>query len=210
MVTLAGLGTIRQGLTEAGPYAAGITPADGLPHPSYVLTMTGIPRPLPGFVKGDATRLWPVLKDGAPGVVSATIPLDDGADDLLPVVEIGVGPALTDIDKSTSVIQSGSLAGVYVPVTGKDSESGEVADLSEALVRLALTLNLPVDSDYQAGSWLTRTDSASGTDKFFARLALPPERTAILLRGKYWVYVEVAIGGQVYRQRCPGRVSVAL
>lgn len=74
VVTLAGPGYVRQGITQAGPYAAGIglgiaqdgglVPVDDLPHSVYVLTMPGISDPLPGLVAGLATAEWPLLRDG--------------------------------------------------------------------------------------------------------------------------------------------------
>lgn len=88
VLTLTGQGYIWQGLARAGSYWVGIglsitadgvlTPVDGLPHDTYVLMMTGIPKPVPRFVAGVASALWLLGINGEVVTLPVVVDISDG------------------------------------------------------------------------------------------------------------------------------------
>ncbi len=201
VLTLAGMGTLRQVLTAAGPFAVDLTlpdgaAVDGLPHLSYLLTMTGIPDPVPGLSQGAASALWPLLKDGEPETLDLQITLSSGQPDIRLTLEVPQG----DIGASAPGILWGGEGYVHVLVFAKSGQDDASVDYTSLPPRLAVVRADAQDSDFVDGDWLTRTATPTGT---YARLYVEGLR-----RGAYYVYVQITVGGQTITRRAPGTLRV--
>lgn len=208
VVTLTGPGYVQQGLIKAGPYMVAIglsitpdgvlTPLDGLPHSDYVLTMTGIPQPVPKIMAGFAAATWPVDEDGEAGEVSAVVVVR-GAETAASRYFTRIGSALTDND--ANILYTGEY--VYLPVTVLDPEDDNKAvDLMDAAVSAELALvrgSGPAEGDWVGAAVYA---DGGGHDGPVVGAALTG------LRAPYGVYVRLTIGGQTVTRRAPGLLIV--
>lgn len=107
------------------------------------------------------------------------------------------GPVYSDIDSQSASISASGTEVVFAGVSASVSASGASANPTAASAYLALTDGAePLDSDWQAASWLTRT--AGGAISYWAQLPIGPNAFS---SGAYFVWARVLDGSQDARGR---------
>lgn len=106
------------------------------------------------------------------------------------------GPIYSDIDSQSVAISAGGTESLFAGVSAAVSASGASANPTAASVYMAITDGAdPLDSDWQAASWLTR--SAGGTS-YWAQLGIA---AGTYTAGAYAVWLRVSDGSQDARGR---------
>lgn len=200
VVTLAGLGYVRQGITQAGPYAVDIglgiaqdkslVPVDGLPHSAYVLTMTGVPNPVPGLVTGLGAALWLVLKDGRAETALAVLAVRGGPCTGGYSASTGLMVTGTDTEFSAGLTELFAGQNVYLRVSVLDPLGAAVSLTDPSVTRLEMAL---ADTGDEPSLFFPAAVYAQAAGQ-----AGPFVGTAFGVdRGAYYVWVRVSFAGGV-------------
>lgn len=151
-------------------------------------TLTGVPL-------GAYTGVVDIVIDGAQQQIACAI-------NIVSSYQVGgtgydFGPVYSDIDSQSVSISASGTESLFAGVSASLSASGASANPTSASAYMALTDGAePLDADWQAASWLTRT--AGGAISYWAQLPIGPNAFS---SGAYFVWARVLDGAQDARGR---------